>query len=264
MSRWRTTRGAFHRARAFAPRRPFERPAPALTDAAVWPPRGRPSTTFGSTVPFRVRSNSTPVHASVASGPRFLWVSVSLADFCNRKTTRGHTLRAVDPRTRVGLSPRCSPAPTDAGCVGPAARCRVEDLRATTRTRGLTPPRSTCVDGASRGPRRSREGMGVLLDDVAHALLVGASGTRVTGAPRRGAWSAPRRDAQAEIHLGRSLAKGDAVGRIGVPSAATESLRERRRIPSVRARTGAPLRRLRRGIAPERARLFGRLLGACP
>jgi len=32
--------------------------------------------------------------------------------------TREHTLRAVDPRTRVELSPRCSPAPTDAGCVG--------------------------------------------------------------------------------------------------------------------------------------------------
>jgi len=34
-------------------------------------------------------------------------------------TTHGHTQRAADPRTRVGLSPRYSPAPTDAGCVGP-------------------------------------------------------------------------------------------------------------------------------------------------
>jgi hypothetical protein len=34
------------------------------------------------------------------------------------ETTRGHTLRALVPRTRVGLSPRYSPAPTDAGCVG--------------------------------------------------------------------------------------------------------------------------------------------------
>jgi len=29
------------------------------------------------------RSSSTLVHAPVASGLRFLWVSVSLADFCN-------------------------------------------------------------------------------------------------------------------------------------------------------------------------------------
>jgi hypothetical protein len=34
-------------------------------------------------------------------------------------TTRGHTLRAIDPRTRVRLSPRYTPAPTDASCVGP-------------------------------------------------------------------------------------------------------------------------------------------------
>jgi hypothetical protein len=35
------------------------------------------------------------------------------------ETTRGHTQRAFNPRTRVELSPRYSPAPTDAGCVGP-------------------------------------------------------------------------------------------------------------------------------------------------
>jgi hypothetical protein len=92
----------------------------------------------------------------------------------------------------------------------------------------LRAPRSTRVDRASRGPKRSREGLGALLDDVARALLVGASGTRVTGAPRRGAWIAPRRDAQAETHRGCRLAKGDTVGRIGVPSAAPESLRERK------------------------------------
>jgi hypothetical protein len=34
------------------------------------------------------------------------------------ETTHGHTLRAFVPRARVRLSPRCSPAPTDAGCVG--------------------------------------------------------------------------------------------------------------------------------------------------
>jgi len=53
-------------------------------------------------------------------------------------TTRGHTLRAFDPRTRVGLSPRYSPAPTDAGCVGPSIRCRIDGLRAATCTRRLS------------------------------------------------------------------------------------------------------------------------------
>jgi len=33
-------------------------------------------------------------------------------------STRGHTLRAVDPRARVRLSPRYPPAPMGAGCVG--------------------------------------------------------------------------------------------------------------------------------------------------
>jgi hypothetical protein len=33
-------------------------------------------------------------------------------------TTHGHTRRAIDPRTRVRLSPRYTPAPTDASCVG--------------------------------------------------------------------------------------------------------------------------------------------------
>lgn len=69
------------------------------------------------------------------------------------QTTRGHTRRAFDPRTRVGLSPRCSPAPTDAGCVGPTARRRAGDLRATTCSRRLAR-----VALHSRGRGRSRAG----------------------------------------------------------------------------------------------------------
>jgi hypothetical protein len=56
--------------------------------------------------------------APLPTGVTLLRASAPLADFCNLNTTRGHTLRAVDPRTRVELSPRYSPAPTDAGCVG--------------------------------------------------------------------------------------------------------------------------------------------------
>jgi len=35
----RVIRDAFHRARTFAPRRPFERPAPEFPGLAAWPPR---------------------------------------------------------------------------------------------------------------------------------------------------------------------------------------------------------------------------------
>jgi len=53
------------------------------------------------------------------------------------ETTRGHTRRASNPRTRAGLLLRCSPAPTDAGCVGLPVRCRIGGLRATTCSRRL-------------------------------------------------------------------------------------------------------------------------------
>jgi hypothetical protein len=74
-------------------------------------------------------------------------------------TTHGHTLRAADPRTRVGLSPRCTPAPTDAGCVGlsgalphrgPASRNPL--------TPAFTPTCSACADETNRGSRRSSKG----------------------------------------------------------------------------------------------------------
>jgi len=75
-------------------------------------------------------------------------------------TTHGHTLRAANPRTRVELSPRCSPAPTDAGCVGlsgalphrgPASRDSLTPV--------FTPTRSACADEVNRGPRRSSKGL---------------------------------------------------------------------------------------------------------
>ncbi len=75
-------------------------------------------------------------------------------------TTYGHTLRAADPRTRVELSPRCSPAPTDAGCVGlsgalphrgPASRNPLAPA--------FTPTRSACADEANHGSRRSSKGV---------------------------------------------------------------------------------------------------------
>jgi hypothetical protein len=66
-----------------------------------------------------------PVHATrCRRDARFSEPTVSLADFCNLIMAPGHTRRATDPRAREGLSSRCSPAPTDAGCVSLPMRCR--------------------------------------------------------------------------------------------------------------------------------------------
>jgi len=45
-------------------------------------------------------------------------------------STRGHTLRAVDPRTRARLSPHHWPALESTGCVGLMVRCRTGGRRA--------------------------------------------------------------------------------------------------------------------------------------
>lgn len=54
-------------------------------------------------------------------------------------TTYGHTLRAADPRTRVELSPRCSPGTNrcQVASVSPV-RCHTGDLRAAIRSRRLS------------------------------------------------------------------------------------------------------------------------------
>jgi len=70
------------------------------------------------------------------------------------------------------------------------------------------------------------------LDDAALALLVRASGTRVTHVKNREAWVASRVFASVEVHLECCLAKGCTVGRTEVPSTAAESIRERRVAPS--------------------------------
>ena len=88
---------------------------------------------------FRNRRELGPrPRAPLPPGDTLLWTSGVACRLLQPETTRGHTLRAFDPRTRVGLSPRCSPAPTDAGCVGPSMRCRIEGLRAAPCTRWLS------------------------------------------------------------------------------------------------------------------------------
>jgi hypothetical protein len=87
--------------------------------------------------------------------------------------TRGHTLRAIDPRTRVELSLRCSPAPTDAGCVGlrdalPHRGPASHDLHATACARCVPLAWTRQVAGRSARAKASR----ALLDEIARALLV--------------------------------------------------------------------------------------------
>jgi len=96
-------------------------------------------------------------------------------------STRGHTRRAVDPRARVRLSPRYPPASIGAGCVGPSVRCHTASLRAAICTRRLSPSCSTCVDEASRGPKRSSKGA-LAREELARALLVAL---RAPGSPAR-------------------------------------------------------------------------------
>jgi hypothetical protein len=107
------------------------------------------------------------------------------------ETTRGHTQRAFNPRTRVGLSPRYSPAPTDAGCVGPryvaaSGACEPRPARA-----GLRTTCSTCVDRAERGPSRSSKGEPRALGRCRACPSRYDPGTRVTGSIGGGAWRTP-------------------------------------------------------------------------
>jgi len=116
----RAIRDAFHRARTFAPQRPLERPALDFPGAVAWPPRHRISTPFHPRGFLADPSRARPPSTCPAANGRHASLSLGFAcRFLQPETTREHTLRAFDPRTRVGLSPRYSPAPTDAGCVGP-------------------------------------------------------------------------------------------------------------------------------------------------
>jgi len=229
-----TIRNTFHLTRTFAPRRSLERPAPDFPGPAAWPPRLRFSTPFHlPRILADGAAGQAPVHAprcqreSRFSGPRRR-LPTSATCFA----TRGHTLRAFDPRTRVELSPRCSPAPTDAGCVGlrdalPHRGPASHDLHATACARRVPLAWTRQVMGRSARVKASR----ALLDEIARALLVAprapVSPARFVSRsgepgdsplrPRPLSDAAPRRATPSE--------------RIEVPSAAPEPLRERRMAP---------------------------------
>jgi hypothetical protein len=185
----RAIRDAFHRARTFAPQRPFERPALEFPGFAAWPPRLRFSTPFH---PPRALADSrragSPSTRPVANG-RHASLDLGVAcRFLQPETTRGHTQRAFNPRTRVELSPRCSPAPTDAGCVGPRYVAASGACEPRTARAGLRTTCSTCVDRADRGPKRSSKGEPRALGRCRACPSRCASGTRVAGSIGDEAW----------------------------------------------------------------------------
>jgi len=147
------------------------------------------------------------------------------------ETTRGHTRRASNPHTRAGLLLRCSPAPTDAGCVGLPVRCRIGGLRATTCSRRLDARRVPLAWTGQVMGRSAREKATRVLERYRACPPRGAPGTRVTGSTGGEAWSSSPLVAPAEIHFGCRPAKGDTVGRIEVPYSAPEPLRDRRIAP---------------------------------
>jgi len=98
-------------------------------------------------------------------------------------STRGHTLRAIVPRARVGLASRYSPASTDAGCVGPAHRVAAAEAGEPRSVGASLAWRTLRLRGRTdHGPGRSSEGVPHALDETVRALLVSL---RAPGSPAR-------------------------------------------------------------------------------
>jgi len=190
---------------------------------AAWPPPRRFATSLLPAGFLAVSCRgSAPVHAprchreSRFSEPRRR-SPTSATD-----SMRGHTRRAFDPRTRVGLSPRCSPAPTDAGCVGLSGAlphrgpCEPQPARA-----GLRAARSTCVDDADHGPGRSSKARRALLTMSRVPYSVAP---RAPGSPARFA-AGP---GEPRGSSGRPRSVQDAASRKATPRIGPGCLRSRR------------------------------------
>jgi hypothetical protein len=203
-----------------------------------------------------------PVHASPCQGkPRFSEPR-HRSPTSATVSTRGHTLRAIDPRARVRLSPRYSPAPTGAGCVdltgalphrGPASR----DPRAAAFAVAFP----LAWKGAEHGPEHSSKGERALLtmSRVPFSWHSGHPGHRLESppglddlaAPRTGldpSWMQPRE--RPHRRENRGAFRPD------------ETLTRAKDCSFVRARTATPSRGLRGGVARELARLCYRVGGA--
>jgi len=187
------TRSVFHRARTVAPQRPFERPASDFVCIATWPPRCGQSTPFHPRRPLRAFWSRAPVHAPRCQREaRFSEPRRCLPTSATFLSTRGHTRRAFDPRTRVGLSPRYSPAPTDAGCVG------LHDALPHRGPASHSPFAPACARRVPLAWTGQTVGRGARAKANARSWTIracpsrSASSTRVAGSTRREVWSPSR------------------------------------------------------------------------
>jgi hypothetical protein len=137
-ARERTTRDAFHRARTFAPQRPFERPALAFPCVAALPPRCRLSSPFHSRASFRIRASRAPVHAPLCHWEsRFSEPGLRLptsATFERRAGTPDERSILARERGFRSATRRHQPMPAASAST---KRRRFGGLRATTGTRRL-------------------------------------------------------------------------------------------------------------------------------
>jgi hypothetical protein len=89
------------------PATPFRAPGLGLPDTAAWPPRSRFTTPLGSRRSLRNFASFGPrPRAPLPAESALVWTVGFARRLLQPNSTRGHTLRAVDPRTRVdGLRP---------------------------------------------------------------------------------------------------------------------------------------------------------------
>jgi hypothetical protein len=257
-------RDAFHRARAIAPQRPLERPALALSRprglAAAMPffdafgPR-EPRGSYGPDP--RSRSPLPPGRASLDLGfaRRFLQPKYD---------ARAHPASSQALAREWGSRPAASrhpwiPVALAARCVAAAAACEPRTARD-----GLRESRSTCVDGADHGPKHPSEGMSALLG---RTLRVPSSKYSVHPRHRHGSSRTLERFASRRAGrdppTGAPSRKDAALADQGAFSRAGTRTRTVERCSPIRARTEAPSRRLRRGIARGLTRLFRPRRCAC-
>jgi hypothetical protein len=171
--------------------------------------------------------------APLPAGVTLLWASTSLADFCNLIRRAGTPDERSILAHEWGFRPaarRHQPMPVASAS---AVRRRTAGLRAASCSRRLA--RAVLHlrgRGRSRAEASERRRRGALSKERRTGPPRSASGTRVTGASRHEVWRPRAFVAPAETHLGCRPAKGGTVGRIEVPSAAMEPLRERGIAPS--------------------------------
>jgi len=217
-------RDAFHPTRTIAPRRPLERPAPDFARARLGRRGARDQHLFTTHGPLRARAGQAPVHASRCRRERD---SLGLGAACRllqpENDARAHPIERSILAREWGFGPRCLPAPTDAGCVGPAARHRVARpashdqhgvrVHAVTHSRG---PRWAWASAPEQRRVPCRERRWAALLAAPRAPGSPASGGRRVGARMRAA-------CRSRLIAGAVSRKAGVRGRIEVPSSVPKS-----------------------------------------